>query len=46
MRITRVLAHDYDPIRKEHRERKQYLIFTGEHQLNSVQNEEKPESLF
>jgi hypothetical protein len=46
LRITRVLAHDYDPIRKEHRERKQYLIFTGEHQLNSVQNEEKPEILF
>jgi hypothetical protein len=46
MRITRVLAHDYDPIRKEHRERKQYLIFTGEHHLNSVQNEEKPDSLF
>jgi hypothetical protein len=46
LRITRVLAHDYDPIRKEHRERKQYLIFTGEHQLNSVQNEVKPESLF
>ena len=46
LRITRVLAHDYDPIRKEHRERKQYLIFTGEQSLNSVQNEEKTDSLF
>ena len=46
LRITRVLAHDYDPIRKEHRERKQYLIFTGEQCLNSVQNEEKSASLF
>ena len=46
LRITRVLAHDYDPIRKEHRERKQYLILTGEQCLNSVQNEEKPASLF
>jgi hypothetical protein len=41
MRITRVISHDYDPVRKEHRERKQYLIFTSEHHLNSVQNEEK-----
>ena len=46
MRITRVIAHDYDPVRKEHRERKQYLIFTGEQYLNSVQNDEKPDSLF
>jgi hypothetical protein len=46
MRITRVLAHDYDPIRKEHRERKQYLIFTGEHQFEQCSDKEKPESLF
>lgn len=46
MRITRVLAHDYDPIRKEHRERKQYLIFTGEQQFEQCSEEEKPESLF
>jgi hypothetical protein len=46
MRITRVLAHDYDPIRKEHRERKQYLIFTGEQQFEQCSDEEKPDSLF
>jgi hypothetical protein len=46
LRITRVLAHDYDPIRKEHRERKQYLIFTGEQQFEQCSDEEKPESLF
>jgi hypothetical protein len=46
LRITRVLAHDYDPIRKEHRERKQYLIFTGEQQFEQCSDEKKPESLF
>jgi hypothetical protein len=46
LRITRVLAHDYDPIRKEHRERKQYLIFTGEQQFEHCSDEKKPESLF
>jgi len=46
LRITRVLAHDYDPIRKEHRERKQYLIFTSEQQFEQCSDEEKPESLF
>jgi hypothetical protein len=46
MRVTRVLAHDYDPIRKEHRERKQYLIFTGEQQFEQCSDEEKPDSLF
>ena len=45
MRITRILAHDYDPVRKEHRERKQYLIFTGEQSLSTVQNDEENEFL-
>jgi hypothetical protein len=46
MRITRVISHDYDPVRKEHRERKQYLIFTGEQQFEQCSDEEKPERLF
>jgi hypothetical protein len=45
MRIIRILAHDYDPVRKEHRERKQYLIFTGEQSLSTVQNDEENEFL-
>jgi hypothetical protein len=42
MRITRVLAHDYDPVRKEHRERKQYLILTGDamHQAQELPDQQ------
>lgn len=46
MHITRIKEHEYDPIRKEHRERKQYIIATGEHLLNTVQNEQKEDDLF
>jgi len=46
MNITRIIEHEYDPHRKEHRERKQYLITTVNTCLNSVQNEQKTDSLF
>ena len=44
--FTRIREHEYDPLRKEHRERKHYIIVTGEQSLNTVQRESnEPELL-